>query len=305
MSEDFEDISVAETEVATAGGAEGGTDSPVASAEAMPLEIEATQVNLDPASATDITNRQVEYAEINGAPTGGSDQPITIQGKESKEDAKEEKRAQLAEALEGQEKQAERQRAWMESQHDFGGMKMSGKDLDKMMSFYGSNPQMLDKLRDRLTKSGMSKDKVDKGMKEFQEGLAIAKKEKDGTATEEDKRRLLELNKSEEFKVAALQSIQMKNEMELKTAGATTSKIGQQIEEAAVGAVATTIRSQQQASFESFSPSGIDAPQITNKYNLAATAANKNEITMPEITVAQANAIKSRAAEISSAQLTV
>lgn len=217
-----EDVSVVETEAPVGGeGVSGGTE-PVASA--MPVEtsaefvqvdttVEAMALNTDSAATNSpknsalVQNAQAVANEVyKGQVTEGA--ALTSAGAAAKEDEKAEKREQLQASFDDQQKTAERHRAWMESQHNFGGMSMSGHDLDKLMNFYASNPQMMDKLRDRMTKSGMSKDKVDKGVKEFQEFLDLKKKEKDGELSADEQRRLLELQKSEEFKKVAEASVQ-------------------------------------------------------------------------------------------------
>ena len=91
----------------------------------------------------------------------------------------------------------------MERDHDFGGIKMSGHDLAKMIDFI-SDPEKQKALRERLGKTNMPKEKIDKGMKELNEYIELKKKEQEGgKLSEEQQRRLKELEKSEEFRVVA------------------------------------------------------------------------------------------------------
>ncbi|OFW87002.1 MAG: hypothetical protein A3J37_08915 [Alphaproteobacteria bacterium RIFCSPHIGHO2_12_FULL_45_9] len=201
MSDEFEDISVAETEPMEIASVEPAMTSAVA--EALPAEVEATQINLDPADEALKNNSQQAYTEtyapdrLNEGAT-----PITASAIAAREEEKEAKRNEAFEHHQAQLKQVEARNEFLNKDHDFGGMKMSGADLEKLMNFI-SNPQMQDKLRERLGKSGMPKEKIDKGMKELNEYIELKKKEQEGKLSEEDQRRLREINKSEEFKATS------------------------------------------------------------------------------------------------------
>lgn len=201
MSDEFEDISVAETEPMEIASVEPAMTSAVA--EALPAEVEATQINLDPADEALKNNSQQAYTEtyapdrLNEGAT-----PITASAIAAREEEKEAKRNEAFEHHQAQLKQVEARNEFLNKDHDFGGMKMSGADLEKLMNFI-SNPQMQDKLRERLGKSGMPKEKIDKGMKELNEYIELKKKEQEGKLSEEDQRRLREINKSEDFKATA------------------------------------------------------------------------------------------------------
>lgn len=205
MSDEIEAISV-EAESPVAGA---GTEAPVAveaSAEPVGAEIEATQINLAPADDSLKQNSQQAYLETVAPERVSSAAPITAAGHAAKEAEQEEKKADAHAHFAEQEKHAAARREWMEREHDFGGQKMSGHDLTKLLDFI-SNPAMQDKLRERLGKSGMPKEKIDKGMKELQEFADLKKKEKEGELSEDQKRRLREIEKSEEFKVTAQQAV--------------------------------------------------------------------------------------------------
>ena len=178
MSDGVDDIPVVETTESVPSAepvaAAGGMEESVA---LMPSEIEATQVNLDPADNVLTNNKQQEYNEIVAPDRVSETAPaLTQQGRDAKEAAHEDRKAQILEAQAQQETEAKRREEWLEREHEFAGMRMSGYDLDKLMNFYANNPQMQDQLKNRLVKSGMSKDKIDKGMKEFQEFMDLKKK---------------------------------------------------------------------------------------------------------------------------------
>ena len=207
MSDDFEDVSVVETTVEPVAGATEPVAAPVDTpTEGTPSDISSDERVLQDTSGNDKTyedyaKRQAaqEQGHTIDAPDNGR-APITEAGRQKKTDAEEEKKSQFFEA----QQQAEaRRKDFLEKDHDFGGIKMSGHDLAKMIDFI-SNPQMQDKLRERLGKSGMPKEKIDKGMKELNEYIELKKKEQEGQKlTEEQQRRLKELEKSEEFRVVA------------------------------------------------------------------------------------------------------
>lgn len=201
MSEEFEDISVAETEPVEVASVDPAMTSEVT--EVLPAEIDATKINLDPADEILKNNSQQVYAEnYLSDRVSESATLMTAAAIAAREDAKEEKRNEAFEYHQTQLKQLEARNEFLNKDHDFGGMKMSGADLEKLMNFI-SNPAMQDKLRERLGKSGMPKEKIDKGMKELNEYIELKKKEQEGKLSEEDQRRLREINKSEDFKVVA------------------------------------------------------------------------------------------------------
>lgn len=211
MSEEFEDVAVVETAPVESAAP---VDTGVAYVpEALPSEVEATELNLNSADDVLKNNDQQVYNEIN-APDRVSESaaPITAQAVAAKEEKKAEERSQSFEAYEEQLKQSAARKEFMNKDHDFGGMKMSGADLNKLIDFYQGNPQMLDKLKDKMVKSGMSKDKADKGVKELQEYMDLKKKEKDGALTAEQEMRLKDINKSAEFKVVAQEATQFSQE---------------------------------------------------------------------------------------------
>jgi hypothetical protein len=202
VSDDLEDVSVVET-VDNTPSAE---PAPVAvepvvetSSETVHADEQVFVPSTKIGTAEDYTRQQV--AEENGTALGngnGDGRTLTEAGRHAKAAAAEEEKDRKLDAIKASQKD------WLDKpDHDFGGIKMSGHDLARMIDFI-SNPQMQDKLRERLGKTGMPKDKVDKGMKELNEYIELKKKEQEGQKlTEEQQRRLKELEKSEEFRVVA------------------------------------------------------------------------------------------------------
>jgi hypothetical protein len=217
VSDDFKDVSVDETAVeqSVTGAEPVQVEEPVEAAEAEPSpepvhddeRVFTSSTNIPDAEAY---NRQ-QIAEENGIAlgNGGVDgRTVTQAGHAAKAEAAKDRQSDLIEHLE----QSERRKDWLERDHDFGGTKMSGHDLAKMIDFI-SNPHMQDKLRDRLGKSGVPKEKIDKGMKELNEYIDLKKKEQDGgKLSEEQHRRLKEIEKSEEFKVVAKEAERLASE---------------------------------------------------------------------------------------------
>lgn len=207
MPDEFQDITVADATapVESAPLLDVAPDEPVSAApEAMPAEVEATQINLDPADDVLKNNSQQVYNELMGRDSGAA--PITAQAMAAKEDEKEAKKSDAIQNSEEGIKRAEAQREFMNKEHEFGGMKMSGQDLSKLINFYNNNPQMMDKLKEKLGKSGMSKEKVDQTAKDFDEYMKILKKESEGVElSEEEKRRKSELSKDKNVIEAAQQ----------------------------------------------------------------------------------------------------
>lgn len=206
MSDEFQDIAVAD---ATA-SAELAPSDDVASIdpatyvpETKPSNEEAIEINLKPGDNTLINNLQQEYNE-NNAPDRLNDGIALLTGKAlaAREEEKEAKKSDAIQFFEDQQKRAEAHREFMSKEHEFGDMKMSGADLTKLMNFI-SNPAMQEKLRDRLGKSGVPKDKIDKGMKELNEYIELKKKEDEGKLTAQEQARLKEINESKEFKQVA------------------------------------------------------------------------------------------------------
>ncbi len=230
MAEEFEDIAVAETAMEPAAGPATALDVGAVSvdipagtsADPVQADEKVFSANPDIGNAEDYNRQQV--AEENGMAlgNGGVDGRIISEaGRQKAEADKDEKREAAAEYIQ----QSAARNDFMNKDHDFGGVKMSGHDLDKLMNFYANNPQMMDQLRDRMTKSGMPKDKADKGVKEFQEYMDLKKKEKEGQLTEQDQQRLRELQKSETLKVAQDHAAQLAIDNGLKLSANATHQV--------------------------------------------------------------------------------
>lgn len=146
---------------------------------------------------------QAVFAELYGPQSDEGDEDggapaVTQRARDEAAKAKAEKQADLAEA---QEQAAEERREAKEAEdrafQDF----LNSADFEKLTAYYAGNPDMLDKVRDRLVDKGTSPSKAEKGAKEFQEFIDLKKKEKEGTLTPKDQERLTQIKKSEEFKL--------------------------------------------------------------------------------------------------------
>lgn len=311
MSEGLEGISidvsadVSAPEVAPVGG---GTEAPVVvpvdASSPVSEQPDADQRVFDNntkiGSAEDNIRQDVAAENGTALGNGGGEgrAPVTAVGREAAEEKKQADRDALIQQME----QAEALRK--EKEENFG---MSFKDLVKMLDFI-ANPELQKKLKDRLTNS-IGEKRAEKAMAELNELHQLKKKQEKGEAlTPDELMRLEQLKKSEDLKIAVqtAQELQQRaNKQELETGGATSKEIKKEIVDAGSGAESKIISLQQKASFESSTDSGIKADAITNQYNMAATAANKNEIKAPNIAVAQNNALQVRANNTGMASLTV
>lgn len=200
MTDDFENGAAVETPELELPSGELALDEKVVTPEPAVLDERVFTPSTGIPNAEGYNRQQIAEETGMALGNGGVDgRTVTEVGRQVKANAEEEKKSQFFEA----QQQAEAMRKeWMEKDHDFGGMKMSGHDLAKMLDFI-SNPQMQDKLRDRLGKSGVPKEKIDKGMKELNEYIDLKKKEQEGKLTPQELARLKEINESKEFKVVA------------------------------------------------------------------------------------------------------
>lgn len=310
MSEEFESVHVdGVAPVAESSAPVGsGTDEPVVTTEdvdinssgALSEQPDADQKVFDntPKVGSAEDNIKQDVAAENGIALGNGGgegyAAVTARGQEEADNKKQEARDALIDQME----QAEASRK--EKEENFG---MSLKDLVKMLDFI-ANPELQAKLKDRLT-SSIGEKRAEKAMAELNELHQLKKKQEKGVAlSPEECARLEQLKKSEDLKLAVQQAQEIRNEAELKTNGAATKAIGEEINLAGVGIKAINVSTQQKASFESYSDSGIQAEQITSKYNIAATA-NKNEVKIPESKVAYANVAQIKITDPAMTALTV
>jgi hypothetical protein len=272
VSDDFKDVSVDETAVeqSVTGAEPVQVEEPVEAAEAEPSpepvhddeRVFTSSTNIPDAEAY---NRQ-QIAEENGIAlgNGGVDgRTVTQAGHAAKAEAAKDRQSDLIEHLE----QSERRKDWLERDHDFGGTKMSGHDLAKMIDFI-SNPHMQDKLRDRLGKSGVPKEKIDKGMKELNEYIDLKKKEQDGgKLSEEQHRRLKEIEKSEEFKVVAKEAV---NEANLGGLKVNVKAKSNDLEQSQLSTSGTTVSELKNKIIQD--NASLTRNDMTEKYNAQASA---------------------------------
>lgn len=208
MVDDVENVSLVEIkEVEILGGAlaeVGQAEDSLAGQGGEPSS-DAQVFSSDPGIETAEGESAKQVAEENGTALGkgGGDDGriVTAAGRERREEAKENKRE---EADRYREAESARRDAWLNKpDHDFGGIRMSGHDLDKLINFYSANPEILGRLQSRLSKNN-DPEKVKKGVKEFEEALALEKKKSQGKQlTPEEQARYLEIQKSQEFKLVA------------------------------------------------------------------------------------------------------
>jgi hypothetical protein len=212
VSDEFEDISVVETEPVEVASVEPAmiatpdnapASEPVSAVDKPSAMEEATFLNTDPADNIEDNNQKQIFSETFGPDLASGGPTLTAKAIAEKEAAKLEKQAEGYERSQDEIKRAEAHQEFMNKEHDFGDMKMSGADLSKLIDFYNNNPQMLDKLKDKMVKSGMSKDKADKVAKDFDETMKLQKKERDEGLTPDEKQRLAQLNKDKDVAYAA------------------------------------------------------------------------------------------------------
>lgn len=212
MADDVENVSVVETEIGMLGEAPVDVAQAEDSLAAQGGEpsLDAQVFSPDPGVETAQREREKQVAEENGAALGkgGGDDGriVTAAGRERREEAKENKRE---EADRYREAESARRDAWLNKpDHDFGGIRMSGHDLARMIDFIG-DPEKQKELRSRLTgKYPKDKEKIDKGMKELNEYIELKKKEQDGKKlTEEEQHRLRQIQSSQEFRVVAQEAV--------------------------------------------------------------------------------------------------
>ena len=318
MSDEFEDISVVETEPVESGApvdaSAEAVPPEVTPPEVTPAEVAATKVNLDAGDEALKQNSQTAYLEANAPDrVNESGAAVTLAGIAAKEADKEEKRAQAFEHSQEEIKRSEARRDFMNKEHDFGDMKMSGADLEKLMNFM-SNPQMQDKLRERLGKSGMPKEKVDKGMMELNEYAELKKKEKDGTLSEDQQRRLKEINKSEEFKVVAQEAaayayqqgleINVKGkEAAIKAEAQVVGLVNGKADSVVAARIADQEKSQSSVSWSAASsrdelPKTVELTSLYNDKSVGTVPANTQEPAKPQIVANAVSAAKIEASNM-------
>ncbi len=175
----------------------------------------ATQLNVNANNDILTTTAQQAYQETYGGGGDESHAPVTEMGRQKQDEEKEEKRDKFQTAMEYQETQRERRESnrkeFMERQHQFGDMHLSGADLEKLMDFI-KNPDMQKKIAERLAAKGVDKKSVAKGQAEMNEYIKLKEKEeKEGkqSLTAAELHRLQQINESKEFKVYAETSVKL------------------------------------------------------------------------------------------------
>ncbi len=91
---------------------------------------------------------------------------------------------------------------WNKDTHNFGGIQLSGEDLQKVMNFL-KDPANRTKIEEKMRKDGVDEETIKKGREETDEYIRLKElqKKRDLTKAEQDK--LKQIEQSEEFKIYA------------------------------------------------------------------------------------------------------
>jgi hypothetical protein len=100
---------------------------------------------------------------------------------------------------------------WNEATHNFGGMKMSGEDLQKVFDFL-KDPANRAKIEEKMKQDGVSEETIKKGREEMDEYIRLKELQKKSDLTKAEQDRLRQIEQSEEFKKYAQNTAEfMKN----------------------------------------------------------------------------------------------
>lgn len=106
----------------------------------------------------------------------------------------------------------ERTRAWLTMEHDFGGTKLTGAELERMFKFL-EDPENRKKIEDDLRDAGVDDDTIDEGSKLMNEYVRLKRLQKKRKLTEEEQKRLDEINRSEAFRIYSRATRSVQNEV--------------------------------------------------------------------------------------------
>lgn len=242
--DDIADVAVGATTSGVAPSSGGGESIDTSGLEAAPtpgeIMIEQAPTSSDSsqrlyeqfnsdalASANDPTINSYSVELKTSQIFAGQDDPHSEDVREGSKSEEREKKTrerldQLADHLERMEEIQARQKDWMERDHQVGGMHMSGRDLEGFLRVMG-DPKKREQISQKLREQGMSDKDVKKAEKEAQEFARLKQIEKMRDLTDDEKKRLEEINKSETFKkysetVAKENGITLSNSSKLKEA---------------------------------------------------------------------------------------
>lgn len=219
--DDIADLSVgATTSSAAPSGASGGEGIDTSGLEAAPtpgeLMIEQAPTSSDSsqrlyeqfnsdalASSNDPTINSYSVELKTAQIFAGQDDPHSDGVREGSKGEEKEKKSreraeEIAEHFERMEAIQARQKEWMEREHEVGGLRMNGRDLEAFLRVVG-DPKKREQVAQKLREQGMSDKDVKKAEKEAQEFARLKQIEKMRDLTDEEKKRLEEINNSKEF----------------------------------------------------------------------------------------------------------
>lgn len=219
--DDIADLSVgATTSSAAPSGASGGEGIDTSGLEAAPtpgeLMIEQSPTSSDSsqrlyeqfnsdalASSNDPTINSYSVELKTAQIFAGQDDPHSDGVREGSKGEEKEKKSreraeEIAEHFERMEAIQARQKEWMEREHEVGGLRMNGRDLEAFLRVVG-DPKKREQVAQKLREQGMSDKDVKKAEKEAQEFARLKQIEKMRDLTDEEKKRLEEINNSKVF----------------------------------------------------------------------------------------------------------
>ncbi len=219
--DDIADLSVgATTSSAAPSGASGGEGIDTSGLEAAPtpgeLMIEQAPTSSDSsqrlyeqfnsdalASSNDPTINSYSVELKTAQIFAGQDDPHSDGVREGSKGEEKEKKSrerieELAEHFERMEAIQARQKEWMEREHEVGGLRMNGRDLEAFLRVVG-DPKKREQVAQKMREQGMSDKDVKKAEKEAQEFSRLKQIEKMRELTDDEKKRLDEINNSKEF----------------------------------------------------------------------------------------------------------
>ena len=193
------------------------------------------------------------------------------------------------ERMEEQQKQYEK---WLDDTHQMGNMSISGHDLQKLIDFM-KDPENRKKAEQQMKDDGVDDDTIKKGAAEWDEYVRLQMLAQQGKLTEEQQRRLDEINKSDTFRVYSqnmaeyaqkygLDLPSMKTEADIKTLGTSATNTihnGYQAAHEKAASFSDNCTSLM-ADFQSTQPAGT-----VNNQDTSSTPAANQETTPQEISL--------------------
>jgi len=114
----------------------------------------------------------------------------------------------LMESYAQMEEEQMRIEKWNEATHNFGGMKISGEDLQKIFDFL-KDPANRAKIEEKMKQDGASEETIKKGREEMDEYIRLKELQKKRDLTKAEQERLRQIEESEAFKKYAQSTAEM------------------------------------------------------------------------------------------------